>query len=74
MDRQWKLLIIREGNELKTIQQLDALHVKYQLAIQEIIIDGITHQKLQRNGMIEAFINKKEEEHVKQLPYVKDIG
>jgi len=74
MNRQWKTLIIKEGNEMKTIQQLDALHIKYQLAIDEIFVDGIKHQRLQRNGMIEAFINKKEEEHVKQLPYVKDIG
>ena len=43
-------------------------------AIDEIFVDGIKHQRLQRNGMIEAFINKKEKEHVKQLPYVKDIG
>lgn len=33
MDRQWKSLIIKEGNELKTIQQLDAFHIKHQIAI-----------------------------------------
>lgn len=73
MDRQRKLLIIKEGYELKTIQQLDILHIKYQLAIDEVFVDGIKHQRLQRNGMIEVFINKKEAENIKQLPYVKNI-
>lgn len=73
MDRQWKSLIIKEGNELKTIQQLDAFHIKHQIAIEEVTIDGITHQKLRMNGMIEAFINKREEKYIKQLPYVEEI-
>lgn len=67
---QWKVVKIQEGCELKTAQQLDILHIKYKLRVENVSIDGIMHQKLGCNGEINAFVNEAEEKIVKNLPYV----
>lgn len=70
MQKQWKLLKIEEGNELKTAQQLDALHIRYRLPINEVSINDIIFSKLRTNAEIMAFIDEEEETIIKKLPFV----
>lgn len=76
MNRTQKQIIVKERNEMKTSQQLAMLHIKHQLPMKEVCMDGITHNQLTTNGKIIAWLDKAEEQRVKELPYViaiKDI-
>lgn len=76
MNRTQKQIIVKERNEMKTSQQLAMLHIKHQLPMKKVYMDGIIHNQLTTNGKIIAWLDKAEEQRVKELPYViaiKDI-
>ena len=61
---------------MKTSQQLTMLHIKHHLPMKKVCINGIQYSQLITNGKIIAWLNKVEEQRVKELPYVlaiKDI-
>lgn len=73
MERKWKIIKIRIGHELKTSHQLSLLGIKHEIPITEVKINGIIHSSLKYNGIIKAYINKKEEDQAKRLPYITAI-
>lgn len=70
MGKQWKSAIIRDKCELKTVRQLDMLHIGYRLPFETVVVDGISHQILIREGRVSVFVDDKEEQSVRCLPYV----
>ena len=73
MTRNKKKILIQTGNEMKTSQQLTMLHIKHQLPIKTVEVDGILHDQLTENGIIYADLNQYEEQKVLRLPYVTGI-
>lgn len=70
MGKQWKSALIKDKCELKTAQQLDMLHIAYQLPMKTVVVDGISHQMLTQEGCISVFVDDEEEQSVRCLPYV----
>lgn len=70
MNRCWKRLIVKDHCELKTAQQLKILNITYRLPMTEVIIDGIPHLQIVKNGYIMVLVNSKEEHNIQSLPYI----
>lgn len=73
MDRSWRKITIRVGYELKTVQQLNALGIKYKIPISNVIVNGVKSTLLSKNGFAWAFIDDKEKQAILKLPYIENI-
>ena len=73
MDRSWRKITIRVGYELKTVQQLNALGIKYKIPISYTFVNGVKSTLLSKNGFACAFIDDEEKQTILQLPYIENI-
>lgn len=73
MDKSWRKITIRVGYELKTVQQLKALGIKYKIPISNVIVNGVKSTLLSKNGFACAFVDDEEKQAILKLPYIEKI-